>query len=174
MSTTNTDLVSFTPANITVSGKTALDKRLSVVAKAGTISTMYIAAGKGRAATAARENQGVDAVARMSKACAEGNYRPLAEALAFVMGENLQIMKLADLDSFIWATEHSIANLANEGYSTTTGKPSAKLTMLTTAQQLAVNVTSTARGIVAARVAARQAAKLAEITAAPTSMHQPV
>ena len=164
-----TSIVSFTPANITVAGKTMLDKRLSIVAKAGTISTMYIAAGKGKAAVAARENQGMDAVARMAKAVADGNYRPLAEALAFVMGESLQIMKLADLDSFVYMTEHAIANLKDEGYSAKTGKATAKLTMLTTAQQLAVNVIHAGKAIVAARVDARNQAKLANAT-----MHQPV
>lgn len=154
------DLVSFTPANITVTGKTTLEKRMSLVAKAGTIATMYMAAGKGKAAVAARENQGVDAVHHMAKSVADGNYRPLAESLAFVMGESLQLMKLADLDAFVWSTEHAIANLKDEGYSAKTGKPTAKLTMLTTAQQLCVNVLHMSKEIVAARVEARKAAKL--------------
>lgn len=154
------EIVSFTPANVTVEGRTALEKRLSVVGKAGTISTMYIAAGKGKAAVAARENQGVDAVHRMAKAVADGNYRPLAESLAFIMGESLQLMKLADLDSFVWSTEHAIANLKDEGYSAKTGKPTAKLTMLNTAQQLAGIVVHLSNEIVAARVEARKAAKL--------------
>lgn len=156
----STDLVSFMPAIVNVTGKTTLEKRLSIVAKSGTVSTMYIAAGKGKAAVAARENQGVDAVRLMAHGVADGNYRPLAESLAFVMGESLQIMKLSDLDSFIWATEHAIANLKDEGYSAKTGKATAKLTMLTTAQQLAVNVMHMSREIVSARVAARKAAKL--------------
>ena len=162
-------IVSFTPANITVTGKTTLDKRLSIVAKAGTISTMYIAAGKGKAAVAARENQGIDAVNRMAKSVADGNYRPLAEALAFVMGESIQFMKLNDLDSFIYMGEHNIANLKDEGYSAKTGKATARLTMLTTAQQLAVNVVHAAKLIVAARVEARNQAKIAAST-----LHQPV
>jgi glucan biosynthesis protein len=162
-------IVSFTPANIVCTGKTASEKRLSVANVAGTVSTMYIAAGKGKAAVAARERLGADSVSRMAKCVADGNYRPLAEALAFTMGESLQIMKLADLDSFIWSTEHAIANLKDEGYSAKTGKPTAKLTMLTTAQQLAVNVVHASKLIVAARVDARNQAKIAAAT-----LHQPV
>lgn len=153
------DLVSFTPANIVCSGKSATEKRLSVASIAGTVSTMYIASGKGKAAVMARENLGKDAVQLMARAVADGNYRPLAEALAFTMGESLQLMKLADLGSFIWSTEHAIANLKDEGYSVKTGKATAKLTMLTTAQHLATNVVNESKAIVAARVAARALAK---------------
>jgi hypothetical protein len=154
-------LVSFTPANIVVTGKSATEKRMSVASVAGTVSTMFIAAGKGKAAVMARENLGLDSVKLMAKSVADGNYRPLAEALAFTMGESIQFHKLADLDGFVFHTEHAIANLKDEGYSVKTGKATAKLTMLTTAQNLTVNVVAAANVIVAERVEARKQAKLA-------------
>jgi len=164
-------LVSFTPANIILSGKSMTEKRMSVATVACTVASMYIATKKGKAANAARENLGRDSVAAMVKACAEGNYRPLAEALAFIMGENLSFTKLADVDSFIWATEHGIANLKDEGYNIKTGKITAKMATLTEAQSLASNVMADCRDLIAGRVALRA---LAKASAAPVTTVTPI
>lgn len=167
------NLVSFIPANIVITGKSMTEKRMSVATVAGTVSSMYIATKKGKAANMARENLGRDSVTAMVKACAEGNYRPLAESLAFIMGENLSFTKLADVDSFIWATEHAIDNLKDGGYNVKTGKVTSKMATLTEAQNLATNVMADCRDLIAGRVALRALAKAAATPTAEIKTTEP-
>lgn len=154
------NLVSFTPANIVANGKNASEKRVSIASNAGTVSTMYIAAGKGKAAVTARAGLAEQSLVKMAHGVADGNYRPLAEALAFELGESVAILKLADLDSLVWSIEHRIANLKDEGYSVKTGKKTSTLTALEKAQNLASGVQHGAATIVAARVEARRISKM--------------
>ncbi len=163
-------LISFMPANIVAVGKNTSEKRLSIVGNAGTVSTMYIAAGRGKAAVMARETLAGVSIAAMGKACAEGSYRPLAEAIAFTLGESVSILKLADLDSVLWSIGHRISNLKDDGYSAKTGKPTATLTALTNAKLLAANVMEDCANIIAARVEARRIAKLAVSNAQESSV----
>jgi hypothetical protein len=170
MSDSINSIVSFTPANIVAVGKNSSEKRMSIATQAGTVSTMYIAAGKGKAAVQARDNLGRGSVTLMAGACANGNYMPLAEALAFTMGESVSVLRLADLDSLVWSITHRISNLKDAGYSSKTGKATATLTALTNAKALAENVTAASAEIIAKRVEARNQARIAVATAQESSV----
>lgn len=108
-------LVDFTPARVQVSGKTTTDKRLSVVNTASEATKMFLSNMKGKVGDAARgglQEQGFNMIAT---AAARGNYRPLAEALATLQAENINITTRASFESLTDRFDAKMEQLEAEG-----------------------------------------------------------
>ena len=76
-------LIDYAPVNISVSGKTATDKKMSVLASGASFAAAaYLTGGKGKVAKCAKETIAMNGVAMIASAARKGNYKPLGEALA--------------------------------------------------------------------------------------------
>ncbi len=111
----NNALVDFAPARVAVSGKTTTDKRLSVVNTASEATKMFLSSMKGKVGDAARgglQEQGFNMIAT---AAAWGNYKPLAEALATLQAENVNITTRASFESLVDRFDAKMDQLESEG-----------------------------------------------------------
>lgn len=95
----NAALVSFVPAQVQVSGKTATEKRLSVIKGADESVILYASSMKGKVGTEARNGLAEIGFNKIAKQAASGNYKPLAQALAIQLGENVYITTRASFES---------------------------------------------------------------------------
>ena len=108
-------LVDFTPARVQVSGKTTTDKRLSVINTASEATKLFASNMKGKVGDAARgglQEQGFNMIAG---AAAKGNYRPLAECLAMLQAENINITTRASFESLVDRFDAKMEQLEAEG-----------------------------------------------------------
>jgi hypothetical protein len=103
----------------------------------------YAATFNGKVGKLAREGMEQFAIASIARAARQGNYRPLSEALAIVLGETITITNRSSYESLADRFSDRHADLAlskNGGYTVSkkTGltKPSAKRVILDKALQL--------------------------------------
>jgi hypothetical protein len=121
-------IVEFIPAQIIVSGKTATEKRLSVVATATRAASMFLLTQGGKVGKAAAENVAMEGINGIAKAARNGNYTPLAESLACITGESVFIRSRSmyeGLADVYLAKSADVEQSKNGGYSSS-GKPTAK------------------------------------------------
>ena len=125
-----TEVAGYGPAMVTVQGKTASDKRLSVInAGIASATAHYLIDKKGKVGQAVRQSLGVQGAVLIAQHAFRGNFRPLAEALAVEQGKSYTIRNREDYNAIAWQLGHDLLNLKNEGYSTS-GKPTAARTAL--------------------------------------------
>jgi hypothetical protein len=130
----NNAMVEYTPAVVSVDGKTASDKRLSVVAKGSESTQLFAVTMGGKVGKAARSNILDSVTDKIAIQTARNNYRPLAEAMALVLGEPVSVTVKAHhntvLPMLIDRYEPMLTQLETSGkmYSAT-GKLSAKAKM---------------------------------------------
>lgn len=106
----------FPPAQVVVCGLTVTEKKLSVVKQASSMSLGFLAGQAGKIGKAAREVGVIDSVAQISTQCKTGNYKPLADAIAALMGESLTISNRAAYQSLQDRFEDKLRDLKNGGY----------------------------------------------------------
>lgn len=138
-------VVEYTPVNIAVTGKTATDKKMSVLfAGASFAASAYLAGGKGKVAKCAKETIAMNGVAMIASAARKGNYKPLAEALAATMGESVIISNRSTFQALPDVYAARIQDLKGGGYVTDkkTGlqKAGARRVTLVAARDLVLNV----------------------------------
>lgn len=109
-------VASFPPAQVVVHGLTVTEKKLSVVNQASSMSLGFLAGQAGKIGKAAREVGVVDSVAQIATQCKTGNYKPLADAIAALMGESLTIANRASYQSLQDRFEDKLRDLKNGGY----------------------------------------------------------
>jgi len=118
-------IAEFSPASIVVSGKTMVERKLSVVENASLPAQIFLcgASGKvGRVARSGLSNQGVALIARSARS---GNYKPMAEAIASLTGESLFIKSRAGFESLqdqFEAKKMDLALSKSGGYTVSTDK----------------------------------------------------
>lgn len=103
--------VSNTPAVIIVTGTTATDRKLSVVASAGIYAAMALSAEKGKVGKAAQARTGHHGMAGVIDAACNSAYFPLAEYLAGITGESVSIKNRAAFESLEGVFESKLADV---------------------------------------------------------------
>jgi hypothetical protein len=114
-----TEVASYGPASVVVSGKTLTDKRVGVVSNAGLAAQVYLSAQKGKIGKVAREGLATQGEALIASAARRGNYKPLCEAIASITGETLTISNRASFECLGDRFADKLADLKNGGYTTT-------------------------------------------------------
>ncbi|NBU94117.1 MAG: hypothetical protein EBS18_06235 [Actinobacteria bacterium] len=108
-------IVDFAPAKVLVSGKTLVDKKLSVIEQASGFTLAALVAEKGKVGTAARNGMAMDGLCRIASATFNGNYRPLAEYISALTGESLTIANRSTYESLIDRFQDRINDLKDQG-----------------------------------------------------------
>lgn len=131
------EVVEYAPACTLVTGKTSVERRLSVLPNATGAAMQYAATFNGKVGKLARAGMENFAIASIAKAARQGNYRALSESLAIILGESVTISNRASYESLADRFSDRINDLAlskNGGFTVVkkTGitKPSAKRAML--------------------------------------------
>ena len=111
--------IGFAPAHVEVEGKNANERRLALVKKGMSLAAKLYLLGKakGKTLTALQDSTGKDGDMLVAQAVLTGTYGPLAEALAFMLGENITIATRKDYESMGWSFRHRLANLKDGGWS---------------------------------------------------------
>lgn len=125
-------IVEYMPAHVSVEGKTATEKRLSVVHKADASVVSYAASMGGKVGQAAREGMQADSIRKVAIAASRGNYNPLAQLLSLISAEPVSISNRASYESLVDRYQPMLDQLETNGkmYSAS-GKLSAKAAILT-------------------------------------------
>jgi hypothetical protein len=128
MSETNMDVmlpgqtVEWAPVSVSVTGTKLSEKRLSVINNQEQPLTMIAAHAlidlKGKVGDAIREKMAHNGHAGIAKAVLDGNYKPLAQAIAVRLGRNITLTSRKDYEALYWAFENELQNLKNGGVRT--------------------------------------------------------
>lgn len=110
-----TAMVEFVPARVQVTGKTATEKRLSVVHNGSESVKLFASNMKGKVGNAARSGLFEQGFNQIASQAARGNYKPLAEALALVTGESVHISTRASFESLGDRFEARMIELEDSG-----------------------------------------------------------
>lgn len=107
----SSNVVEFAPAHAMVSGKTVTDRKMSIVATASFEATTFLAGQRGKVGTAARGAIVQHATTFIASKARQGNYRPLAEALAGLLGESVSISNRASYEGLLDRFQDKLADL---------------------------------------------------------------
>lgn len=111
-----TEVTEYGPASVVVQGKTLTEKRVGVVSNAGLAAQVYLSAQKGKIGKVAREGLALHGESMIAGAARKGNYKPLCEAIASIMGETLTISNRASFECLNDRFADKLADLKNGGY----------------------------------------------------------
>jgi hypothetical protein len=112
----NNAIVEFSPVCVTVYGDTSTEKKLSVIRQASSqaLDFMVNQTGKvGALARAGKAQQGLEGIARQAQ---NGNFKPLADAIACLTGASISIRNKAAFESLTDRFEDAKLDLKNGGY----------------------------------------------------------
>jgi RNA polymerase-binding transcription factor DksA len=109
-------VATFPTAQVVVCGLTVTEKKLSVVKQASSMSLGFLAGQGGKIGKAAVQIGLIDSVGQIATQCKTGNYKPLADAIAALMGESLTISNRASYQSLQDRFEDKLRDLKNKGY----------------------------------------------------------
>jgi hypothetical protein len=131
--TNDNAIVEFAPASSVVSGKTMTERKLSVLAGASFEAVTYLAGQNGKVGKTARDGLAMHAEGFIASAARRGNYKPLCEALAGLLGESVSISNRASYEGLVDRFNDRLMDLSlakNGGYTvdkkTGLSKPNAK------------------------------------------------
>ncbi len=108
--------VAYGAASVTVAGKTATDKRLSVVEQATFAAKAYLSGAAGSVGKASRAGMANDGLRMIAAAACKANYKPLADAIAATLGESVIISKRATFEALPDVFRARIVDLKDGGY----------------------------------------------------------
>lgn len=137
------------PVVVSVVGKTAVERKLSVVHNASYAASLALIGAGGKVGKAAQANVISGGLERIAKAACMANYAPVAEYLAGMLGESIVISGRASFESLPDQLEQRIMKIKsakNGGY--TMGKDG--LEMPTAAHSLAVRLKAECVQVIAA------------------------
>jgi hypothetical protein len=161
-----TNVISWTPATVAVSGKTKSDRQLSVLTVAPAATLAALGASNGKLGKAARVLNAREGIKQIVTAMADANYRPLVAYVVGVLGETITVTNWASAQSLPDRLEDKIAKAKSSksgGYVTDkkTGaqKPNATLSTLLALKSDVTECLALAAEIVAQRKAEREAQK---------------
>lgn len=113
------DIVEYAPACTMVTGKTISDRRLSVLPTASFEAVLYASSRTGKVGKVAREGLAGQSTELIARAARRGNYRPLSETLAVMLGESVTISNRASFDALADRFSDRLSDLSlakNGGY----------------------------------------------------------
>jgi hypothetical protein len=129
----STDIVDYAPACTMVTGKSVSERRLSVLPNASFEAVLYASSRTGKVGKVAREGLAGQSSELIARAARRGNYRPLSETLAVMLGESVTISNRASYDALVDRFSDRLADLnlaKNGGYvidkKTGVSKPNSK------------------------------------------------
>jgi hypothetical protein len=147
----NSAIAEYPPAQVIVVGLTVTEKKLSVVKQASVAAAMYLSGNKGKVGKAAREHVASMGEAAIAKHCRSGNYKPLADAIAALLGASLTISNRGSYETLADRFADQLRDLKNDGFiackKTNTMKPSAKRNTLVQVINLVTEVQSIAASL---------------------------
>ena len=114
------NLTEYAPVSIMVSGKTLVERKLSVASNASLSAKLFLTGAGGKVGKLARTGLSDQGVAMIAKSARSGNYKPMAEAIASLTGESMLISNRASFESFQDQFEAKRMDLSlskNGGYS---------------------------------------------------------
>jgi hypothetical protein len=91
--------ITIAPAIVTVSGKTKVERQVSVVRTASQQALTACLSLKGKVGNAIRANAASAGLLDVAAACVNSNYKPLAEMLSIRLGEPMVISNRASFES---------------------------------------------------------------------------
>lgn len=115
----STEVAEYTPASALVMGKTLTERKVSVLHGATFEAITYLAGQKGSVGKHARMGLVQFSVGSIATAARRGNYQPLAEAIAGLLGESVSIPNRSTFESLETRFQDKINDLAlskNGGY----------------------------------------------------------
>jgi hypothetical protein len=113
---TATEIVEGGPVCVLVTGKTLTEKKIGVVSNATVAAQAFLVAQKGKVGKVAREGLALHGEAMIARRVRNGDYRPLAEAIAALTGETLTISSRASFETLEDRFSDKLADLKNGGY----------------------------------------------------------
>ena len=126
-------VVEYGPAATLVTGKTMVERKMSVLSGASFEAVTFLAGQNGKVGKVAREGLTIHAESFIASAARRGNYKPLSEALAGLMGESVTISNRSSYEGLVDRFMDKLNDLSlakNGGYSidkkTGLAKPNAK------------------------------------------------
>lgn len=162
-----TNTTSYAPAVIEVSGKTKVERQLSVARHASGAAQIAMVKAKGKLGQAIRDGISRGALDGLAVAAANANYRPIAEYIAAMLGEPMVVTNRASFEALPDQLEARIMKVKlskSGGYTTDkkTGiqKPNTSLALLMTLKAECVEVAAKVSELVAQRQAERQAQQI--------------
>ena len=155
--------VSNTPAIIVVTGANVTERKLAIVASAGTYAAMALSAEKGKVGKAAQARTGLHGMAGVIDAACNSAYFPLAEYLAGITGESVSIKNRAAFESLEGVFESKLADVraTKAGGRTKKGMDNTKASGYVKALATVEGVQAAVREFHAARKVQRETALLA-------------
>lgn len=131
------EIVEYAPACTMVTGKSIVERRLSVLPNASFEAVLYASSRAGKVGKMARDGLAGQSTELIARSARRGNYRPLSEALAVMLGESVTISNRASFDGLADRFSDRLYDLQlskNGGYvvdkKTGLTKPNAKRKML--------------------------------------------
>ena len=112
-------VVEYSPASALVYGKTLTERKVSVLESATFEAITYLAGQKGVVAKQARMGLAQFSLGSIASAARRGNYQPLAESIAGLLGESITIPNRATFESLETRFQDRLSDLAlskNGGY----------------------------------------------------------
>lgn len=150
-SSVNQAVVEFAPAVVVVSGLTATEKKVSVVNQASSAALAYLSNSKGTVGKVARETLSQHGEALIAKQCRNGNYKPLADAIAAITGASLSITSRGSYEALVDRFTDQLKDLKGNGFieckKTGAMKSNAKRNMLVQVINLVTEVQSIAASL---------------------------
>lgn len=142
----NNAVAEYGPAQVVVRGLTVTEKKLSAAQGAGTAALAYLSNTKGKVGKAAREGLSAQGEEMIARAARKGNYAPLAQSIAAIMGESLTISNRAAFECLADRFNDKLRDLKGEGFildkKTNAMKPTSKRNELLKVIGLIVEVQS--------------------------------
>ena len=131
------EVVEYAPACTLVTGKSIVERRLSVLPSASFEAVLYASSRAGKVGKMARDGLAGQSTELIARKARRGDYRPLSEALAVMLGESVTISNRASFDGLADRFADRLYDLQlskNGGYvvdkKTGLTKPNAKRKML--------------------------------------------
>lgn len=153
-------VVEFSPAHVQLVGKTATERKLALVPDLHAAAAACLIGEKGKVGEAIRTRFAHGGEAKVATALLDGNYLPLAQALAMKLGRNIVINRRQDVLSMRWALENELVNLPNGGRNKAGDDDSAKAKAIRAAMAFVAEVQAQADSMHAKRQADRAARQL--------------
>ena len=164
---------------VTPIGKTATDKKLSVVRSAGINASLMLAAEGGRVGKAAARQGALQGLDGLVRECANADYRGIASYIAAITGAAVCISSRASFEALPDRFEEIVQTARsgkNGGYNADGTKPGAKLSQGLTLKAFSVDMVAAVQAVHAERKARREAdnAELRELLDAASGEAVPV
>lgn len=162
------EIVTYAPAIVTVSGANPSERKLSVMRDASPEAALALVSQGGKVGTLARQRAAGAGKINIANAAARGNFKPVAEYIAARTGKSFVITSKAAFESLADQFESQIMNAKNAkngGYTTAKSgiqKPSAALSLALELKAFVTEVIAEAGAIAAQRAEERRAQRALE------------